>query len=131
MSAEQKNSIHSTPRWLKLLLLVTTVVIMLRLIGVIHVPAHWMISASVLEVLIALVEITLFGIAFKHFYIQHSRTSANKFEAIARSQADELRVSDVPAWIVNLLEKEFLLEAKIFNKIFLLSQHAFKLIFRR
>lgn len=131
VKSSAQSGIPHTPRWIKILLLITTSVIILRITGILHFPKHWVIGAAVIEAAIAIIELTVFITVIRYFYKQHASTSSNKFEAMARAQADEMRASGLPNWLTGPLERVMIFEAKIYNRIFRILKSTFNLVYKR
>ncbi len=119
MAASQKQyKPRRTPRWIKILAIVTTILIVLRIFGIIQIPKEWFVGAIVIEIGLAVFELTIFVIVFRHFYRQHRNSGKGKMDAITSSQVDELRASGLPEKIARPLEKVMKLEINLYRKIY-------------
>lgn len=117
MSAQQTHyKPHRTPRWVKLLAIAMTLLIILRLTGVIDIPKEWFVGAIIMEIGLAVFELTIFVMVFRHFYRQNRRSGQGKLDAITSSQADELRASGLPEKLARPLEKAMKFELNLYRK---------------
>ncbi len=118
LKANQEPSHRPQPAWIKPLLLATSLLIILRVTGVIRIPKNWVIGAAVLDVGLAIFEMGVFIGVMRHFYGRHRASGMGKIDAITISQVDELRAAGLSERLAQPLEKAILFEIKIYKKIY-------------
>lgn len=111
------------PKWIRVLLIVTGLLVILRLAGVIQIPDEWFIGAVIIELGLIVFELTAFVVIFRYFYRRQRQSGQDKLDALAHAQVNELRAAGLPAKIAMPLQKAMLWEMNIYRKVYSLLKH--------
>ncbi len=121
-----QSQVAHRPKWIRPLLVVTSIVVILRLIGVIEIPKGWFVGAVVLEFALAIFELSVFLIVFRHFYQQQRHAGHGKLEAVTRAQVDELQASGLPKRFAKPLSKAMLWEMRAYLALYTFVRRIFR-----